>query len=84
MNFIGPFYDYFINKHGIEVFNEIKDLILSKVIGFKFPNIFKNIDKPAVPVIALKKKCFPFFTNEIINSGIFKTKTVVPRGAFNK
>ena len=37
MNFIGPFYDYFINKHGLEAFNEIKDTILSKVKGFKFP-----------------------------------------------
>lgn len=37
MSFIGPFYDYFINKHGIEVFNEIQDLILSKVKGFIFP-----------------------------------------------
>jgi len=44
MNFIGPFYDYFINKHGIEVFNEIKDLILSKVIGFRFP-IEEHISK---------------------------------------
>ena len=44
MNFIGTFYDYFINKHGIEVFNEIKDLILSKVKGFKFP-IEEHISK---------------------------------------
>jgi len=44
MSFIGPFYDYFINKHGIEVFNEIQDLILSKIKGFKFP-IEEHISK---------------------------------------
>jgi len=37
MNSIGPFYDYFINKHGIKIFNEIADLILSKIKDFKYP-----------------------------------------------
>lgn len=31
MDFIGTFYNYFIEKHGINSFNEIKDMILSKV-----------------------------------------------------
>ena len=49
-----------------------------------FSNTFKNIDNPAVPTMAFKKKCFPFFINDIINSGIFKTSTVVPSSMFNK
>lgn len=37
MNSIGPFYDYFIKKHGIEVFNEISNSILSKIKDIKQP-----------------------------------------------
>ncbi len=36
MDFIGPFYDYFIAKHGIDAFNEIKDMILSKIQSFRY------------------------------------------------
>lgn len=37
MDFIGPFYDYFIAKHGVDTFNKIKDMILSKIQSFKYP-----------------------------------------------
>lgn len=37
MNFIGPFYDYFIDKHGYKNFEKIKDMILSKIKDIKEP-----------------------------------------------
>ena len=37
MDFIGPFYDYFIAKHGVTTFNKIKGMILSKIQEFKYP-----------------------------------------------
>lgn len=57
---------------------------LSDVGVFIPSNKFKKYDNDVVPSSAPKKNFFPFFKIEIINNGIFKIKTIVPTGIFNR